>query len=119
MIVVARPTKAKLFGHDIKITWDKSLRGRDLFGEANRYKMLVRVSPDASSSQQKATVLHELLHLMWTISGMNQRLRGAFTIPRDNGFMEFLEEEVVRSYENAIFAMIKDNPRLFDWIKSQ
>ena len=112
-----RPTKVKLFGHTIEIVWDKKLHKRGIFGEADAHLQKIFVSPLTTLSQQQATVLHEMFHIIWSMSGMKQRIQGAYDTPPN--FMDFVEEEVARAFENAIFSMIKDNPQLFKWILNE
>lgn len=76
-----------------------------VFGSCNLLDGIVEISKDQSSHEMVNTVLHEMLHAGFRLSGMQE----------DKAFAE-LEERVVITVANSITELMRRNPDLFKWM---
>lgn len=68
---------------------------RDLYGQIDYNDIVIYINNQYNGEQQKATLIHELIHGIFEMYGIT-----------DN-------EEMVTTLGNGLYAMIVDNPKLF------
>ena len=97
----------KVGGHRIKI---KSAKFSDLdgFGSHRRRDGIIEVATDTADDQQRATVVHEILHACCAESGLRQKL--------GVGKPGIDEEDVVQAIEPLLFQVLNDNPDIVRFI---
>ena len=71
-----------------------------LYGEASHSPAILRVDTSYGSVHSGATLLHEVLHGIWTMYGLPE------------GEKEFSQETIVERLSNALACMARDNPGL-------
>ncbi len=90
--------------YDVAIKELDSSDAEKNYGLFNSEKMEIRLRKEFSSPQQAAdTLLHEILHAVWHISGMSHK----------DG-----EERLVSSLATQICAVVRQNPGIIDWLQS-
>jgi Zn-dependent peptidase ImmA (M78 family) len=103
------PRKIKVGAYDwrIKVITDPS----DFYGEASFEKAVITIWPANHQSPDRVvgTVLHELLHVIYTNEDLEDR--AVHSAP------EALEEDIVTGFETGLIALYRDNPKLLNWIK--
>jgi hypothetical protein len=93
-----RPTKLKLLGRLWEVEYSLNL-GKDEIGLSDSEKQHITVKEGLKPDQSKSTLLHESLHAISDTLGLN------------------LSEKQVQGLETALFAMNRDNPRFFSYLK--
>lgn len=96
-----KPRTVKVGGHVLKI---KIIKKADFLGEHDRDKGEIRLSGDVASSQQATALLHELLHACFAESGLRAK-------------HPEIEEEIVASLEALLYAVLRDNPKVIQFIQ--
>lgn len=104
------PSVAHICGKDYSIVWEKgeSLAGTDNVGYVSVSKCEVRIASGQHIQQQRDTLLHELLHIIWSEIGIGE------VDPKD-----LTEERVIRPLATAIIAALRDNPALVRYLLSK
>lgn len=84
----------------------KELVGTDMerdYGHFDSVKMEIRLQKEFATPQQAAdTLLHEVLHAVWHIAGLNHK----------DG-----EERLVASLSTQICAVVRQNPDIVRWLQ--
>ena len=73
--------------------WNDS--GETLYGQTQYIEQLILINENASEEQQKATLIHELVHGLDELFGIE------------------LKEEQVKKLGNAFYMLIRDNEEMF------
>lgn len=92
------PEQVHLLYKDYKVKKTSNLRsdsGETLYGQTQYIEQLILINDNASEDQQKATLIHELVHGL------------------DELFGTELKEEQVEKLGNAFYMLIRDNPEMF------
>lgn len=79
-------------------------RGEELHGVTNTSTMRVTLNPKNSADRQRDTLLHEALHTVLDLVGLNQDLGAE------------MEERVVNRLAPALLDLLRRNPRLVDYL---
>lgn len=92
------PEKVRILYKEYDIEHQKNLHdgGCELYGQIHYLPEKIYLNPDASMAMQKATLLHELLHGLDEMYGID------------------LKEKQVEKLGNALYMLIKDNPKMFE-----
>ena len=106
------PKKIKVGPYDIKIELVNQVNDGDSWAEYDLIKRKIsidRAQPCRGSSA--AVALHEVLHAIWHLGGMNASLKGQ----TDGGDVE---EKIVDVFATWLTGIFKDNPAFFKWYGS-
>lgn len=92
------PDSVKILYKEYKIVQQENLHsdGDDLYGQTQYQSEKIILNAESTEEQKKATLIHELLHGL------------------DELYYIGLKEKQVGKLGNAIYMMVKDNPRLFE-----
>ena len=103
-----RPTHLAHGPHLTPITWtDKRITKKNLLGEADRVRGLIRITTDQSSTQERSTLIHEYLHMAFYDSpaahfaGWNDEVEEAIIWILESKILELFqrpENEPARKY---------------------
>lgn len=78
----------------------------ECLGQFSPYDLTIEVRETYASPQQEAeTLLHEMLHAIWYTMGIS--------VEKD------LEEKIVGPMSVGMAMVIRDNPDLMDWLRSE
>lgn len=100
------PSSVKIGGFDFAIVQWRAQDGRKSrrYGETDFHTLEIRVDTENYPASQIAhTLLHEVMHAIFWVWPMETNDE---------------EERVVQLASNGLFAVMRDNPGLFDWIRS-
>src|SRR5262245_23637476 len=101
------PTSIRIGYRDYRVEWmtneHASLLAR--FAEIDHNTAVMRVQENLDSPKMVNSILHEILHGCWFISGLSQKK------PK--------EEQVVSCVANQLTQVWRDNPDLVKWISEQ
>ena len=92
------PEQVHLLYKDYKVKKTSNLRsdsGETLYGQTQFIEQLILINDNASEDQQKATLIHELVHGLDELFGIE------------------LKEEQVEKVGNAFYMLIRDNLEMF------
>lgn len=95
------PKSVKVGGHTLKL---KAVKKAKYLGEHDQAKGEFRISADVSTSQQASALIHEILHACFAESGLREKHQEA-------------EEEIVASLEALLYAVLRDNPKVIQFIQ--
>ena len=73
----------------------------DLYGQCDKGKHVIALHPDQSDPRLRATLVHELLHALCDLTGLDD---------------DKTEERIVTVLAPALLAVLRDNPRLVGWL---
>ena len=73
----------------------------DLYGQCDKGKHVIALHPDQSAPRLRATLVHELLHALCDLTGLDD---------------DKAEERLVTVLAPALLAVLRDNPRLVAWL---
>ena len=76
-------------------------------GESDGNRLVLKVRPDYPFQTVAETLLHEILHMCLFVTGTDQMLE------------DDVEEKVVRPMAMALFGVLRDNPKLVQFLTSQ
>jgi hypothetical protein len=96
------PKQVKIGGkvYEVKITDDEIIR-RDLRGEIDYFQLFINIAKShISESGQKEVLIHEVVHGMFDFMGWMQ------------------DEERVSLLASALYALIVDNPEMFETVRN-
>lgn len=75
----------------------------DRYGECDYAAGIIRLAPQMDGQKAAQTILHEILHAVWTSWGMD-------------GDKKVEEEKAVTVHSSGLATAMIDNPELFMWI---
>lgn len=75
------------------------LQERQLYGETRPHERRILIAGDQHPDQAKSTLMHECLHACMSINS-------------SHGLDHETEERLVRSLENALLSLVRDNPKV-------
>lgn len=104
--------KIRLGPHVYRVVRDKTAidlkatehNERRLYGLCEPTAGLVHIDPTLTDSQQRETVLHELLHACFSVAGMDELMSGT------------KEERVVRQVAPWLLLLLQSNPKLVRYL---
>lgn len=103
-MAVARPTSVKVSNHNYVIAWGViPSEGDFLYGRTHPRLTLIQINDEVAKSQQRDTLLHELLHA--TINETHL------------AFSAELEEEVIRVVTPILLGIVRENPKVVKWLR--
>ena len=73
----------------------------DLYGQCDKGKHVVALHPDQSAVRLRSTLMHELLHALCDLTGVDD---------------DKAEERIVTVLAPALLALLRENPRLLEWL---
>jgi hypothetical protein len=79
--------------------------GTRLLGRCDNEQLLIVVDPRQAPSQQRETVVHELLHAACDLAGLSE-----------DALADDVEERVVRRLAPVLLQVLVDNPKLVAWL---
>ena len=88
------PERLKIGGHEVRVSIE-SLEKEDCAGDFDQTKNLIRIAAEHTTSQQEATLIHEIFHVL------NSELGGS-------GYPHALLESLSQQW----YAVLKDNDML-------
>jgi len=90
--------KVRIFGRDYRVIKCPLKCGDHytLFGDTNYQKHIIRLNKDNCLEQDRETLLHEVFHVLSTLTGSN------------------LTEKQVVAMSNGVFSVLRDNKKLLD-----
>ncbi len=74
--------------------------GRNSLAYVNLREQYIFISQDMTKEEQLSSLLHEVLHIVYNVSGFDH-----ISGPKD-------EESLVRLFEPGLFSFMKDNPKI-------
>ena len=91
------PTKIKILYKEYTVEHEPNLhdQGGDLYGQIDYMIEKIYLNPNSSEEQQKATLIHEIVHGLSDMYGIG------------------LKEKQVEKLGNAFYMLIRDNPGVF------
>lgn len=99
---VKRPTSVRLTGRRFKINWiDNDEFHEHFMGRYIESKAEIQISVNCGPDAVKATVIHEIVHDLDRQAGTG------------------LDERGVNAIAILLFAVLRDNPELVNWIMSE
>lgn len=111
------PKSFTVYGHTITVDAKKHKDvDPDWCGWSDILSSTIGINSGMSSIQTKATYLHEVLHHVWSLNGLSTRVRAMSFIPAVTAVA--IEEEIIRGFENGVFDLIRNNPKLMKWLMS-
>lgn len=98
-----RPTKLRILGRSWEIEYAKETPNleSDEIGCTDSEKQHISIREGLKPEQEKSTLLHESIHAISETLGLN------------------LSEKQVQGLETGLFAMNRDNPRFFPYLKKR
>lgn len=96
-----RPHKLKILGRmwEVEYSLTSESLGKDEIGNCDPEKQVMSVKDGLKMEQEKSTLLHETIHAIGETLGLG------------------LTERQVQGLETGLFAMNRDNPKLFSYLK--
>lgn len=102
-MAVARPEKLKLGNHDYTIEWGYiPFDCEFLYGRTNPRLTLMEINDGVAKSQQRDTLLHEILHAVITETHLT--------------FDGNAEEEIIRVVTPLLLGVLRENPGVVKWL---
>lgn len=98
------PNKVKIGGHIFSIKYFETTDPSREFGSYQASANRIELQKGLSAHQERATLLHEILHGICYGSGLSGKLGKA------------LEEDVVIAFESNLYQVIRDNPKLIKYL---
>ena len=83
------------------VTVDDARIPPDLYGLCDKGKHVVALHPDQSAVRLRSTLMHELLHALCDLTGVDD---------------DKAEERIVTVLAPALLALLRENPRLLEWL---
>lgn len=103
------PTTVKVGPYDWTIVPDHEMAQVDeVWGTTLIPSHQIRLDPQAPPARLRATLLHEVLHVVMNVSGLSFR----FNDKEDR----VNEESVVREVSTLLYQVIRDNPDLVEYL---
>ena len=93
--------RLKIGHRRIGVSFVKRIRG-GLYGETDRYKDTIKIRTEQSPDQMRETLLHEVLHVCFDVSGLSHELE------------DDEEETIVRQLSPILLQALQDNPGLVE-----
>jgi hypothetical protein len=91
--------------YDVLIKQIPDSEAANLYGDFSEADMTIRIKPTISSSQLVAeTAIHEILHCLWAVMHLPNSGRD-------------IEERAVGGLGTGLAQVIRDNPKLIDWLQ--
>ena len=97
MAVKKLPSHVKVFGTKIKITQEPEANMPDLLGEFIADESRIRISNKLNQDAARETLLHEIIHAAFFISGHSELLKPTH------------EEALIRMLEKALIPFINES----------
>lgn len=107
------PTSIKIAGHKIDIIKDDSLAYDRTFGASDVITSAIGINPRVSETQQRATLLHEALHHMYSVYGVGQYVMQELGSRKQS---LSIEETVVRAFEIGLMDLINNDKRFIKYL---
>lgn len=79
------------------------------FGQSDPRKMVITIATDLSPDAERSTFFHELLHTAFDTSGAWEVFNKAAAAGEK-------EEAVVRCLENPLLQILRDNPKVMEYL---
>lgn len=98
------PRKLEVGPFTYRVTAERAEEGN--LGYTNNDRLTIRVDPDYPDMAVQETLLHEALHATFYVAGLSCRLG------------ELDEELLVRTLSPALFALLRRNPKLVEYLVS-
>lgn len=76
-----------------------------LMGSCNNKTLTISLNPELAPDQMRSTLVHECLHALVSVSGV--QIQEGCDDP---------EERAVAALEAPLYALIRDNPKLIAWL---
>jgi hypothetical protein len=109
--VVKPPKRVKVGPHDVRVVatrraMDRLCReeGEDLLGHFSSQRLEILVDPAQAKSQERDTLLHELLHAIFDTSGLAHSWQNAD------------EEDAIRRISPLLLDVLRSNPKLVEYL---
>lgn len=102
------PNKIKIGAYIYKIKFSEDVANEgDCYGSTHHSTENIFIAPKYSQAKKETTFIHELLHAVFEVAGLNHRF--------DTKNKEALPtcEDVVRETATVLYQVIKDNPKIF------
>jgi Zn-dependent peptidase ImmA (M78 family) len=98
------PRKIKVGAYDWRIKVDTN--PSEDYGEANYDNAVITIWPANHQSPERlvGTVIHELLHILYDENALDE-------------VTPYKEETTVVAFETGLVSLLRDNPKLLNWIK--
>lgn len=119
-----RPTKIKVGARVYRIDWsaegwikaleDGAAEGRTVWARTNHPDLLINVRNDLADYNQRCSLLHEILHCIYAISGADVRNAVGLQDPEFD-----IEEYTICRLEEPLMAAMIDNPEVFAYLVGQ
>lgn len=104
MTKIPKKIKVGPFEYAVELLHGGQANAENVFGKANHNQRKIILADDNSEQQQKNTLLHEVIHAVWRVWGMD------FQHEKDT------EEQVVTVLANGLHTVMLDNPKLFSYL---
>jgi hypothetical protein len=97
---VRRPRVVRIGPHRYAIRSER-IEGDDTFGDCSPGACLIRIDPRQTASQRRDTLVHELLHALCSLTGLNEKVD---------------EEDLVLRLSPALLDLLRRNPALVRYL---
>lgn len=104
-MAVAKPKTVKVSNHDYLIAWGPipEVDGTFFYGRTHPKLTLIQINDEVAKSQQRDTLLHELLHAAINETHLS--------------FSTEAEEEVIRVVTPLLLGILRENPKVVRWLR--
>ena len=105
---MTRPTSLKIFGQRYKVRYDLPVLGdgSDALGLCDQASSTIRIQGHLQEDKMASVLMHEITHAVIEESAMGARKR-------------FDIEEVCDIVGYHVFVVLKDNPKLWEWLSNE
>lgn len=95
------PRRIVVGPYEYRVLVDEDRIPGELFGLCDKGKHVISIHPDQSPARLRSTLMHELLHALCDLTGVDD---------------DKAEERIVTVTAPALLSLLRDNPKLLDWL---
>lgn len=106
-----RPDSVAVGPHTYDIEWDHDVAQFSAAGATNNDTLKIMVDQKNALPIQQETLVHELLHAVWNQTSLRTRIPDADT--------DSPGEAAIQDLAPLLYALLRDNPEVVQWLRSQ
>jgi hypothetical protein len=109
---VRRPRHVKVGPHKFRLWWNnEAATGADVAGAMMEQALVILIDPKLQRSQQRATLLHECLHAVWSQTWMDKKYPDED--PGGPG------ERIIHCLTEPLLNLLRENPELLEFLTKE
>ena len=108
--MMTRPKVLRIGAFKFKVRWDKGIDQFAAAGATNQDMTTILISPTNTRQTRQETLVHEALHAMWKQTPLR------VTHPDEEA--DSPGEKIIQTISPLIYAFIRDNPEVIEWLQS-